>query len=181
MTFENYRSLGFKPIRLKGYNPRWNGQRNYKMAKEPIDAGFTKKEYKSPSNEDLKKWMRDGGWVGWLVPEGWIALDVEDLECIRIVNQVLDGNKPPVNVTRNGLHLFFRVDHQYPGDDQIFLSSGIPVTYRSGGKNYVILPLLMGENGSMTNDCKIPRCFPPYCAHMTVWPKGTFYGAFHSQ
>ena len=138
-------------VLLKGYHPDHNPARNYKTAKEPVPSstGWTKPDYKPPTTDIVKSWIASGGWVGHLVPEGMHVLDIEDPVKINLVLCLCrsQGITPPINVTNNGRQFVFATNGgaSLPGADKRITRLGFPVTDRSAGKNYCILPPTNGR------------------------------------
>ena len=87
------------PILLKGYNPKQNPEKNYKMAKAPMgtSTGFTKTDYKIPSEDVCNSWIASGGWIGHLVPEGRHIIDVEDPHKISLTREINRKNNCPLS------------------------------------------------------------------------------------
>ena len=139
------------PILLKGNHPDHNPTRNYKLGKSPISTamGFTKPGYTPPTSDVLKSWTASGGWVGHLVPEGKHVIDVEDPVKISLIKGLCrqKGITPPINLTNNGVQIIFSTNGgpPLPGADGRITRMGFPVTDRSAGKNYVILPPTNGR------------------------------------
>ena len=135
----------FFPIHCNGYHPEKNQEKDpekaYKMAKKPTYAGWNKPGYVAPALEEIEVWEKAGGWIGWRIPEGAIYLDVEDQEDTDNVKTIchLKNIMPGIHQTNKGLHFGFSTDQQYPADSTVFTKSGIKLTYRVGGKNYLIL------------------------------------------
>ena len=138
------------PILLKGYT-RHNPDRVYKTAKQPIPTatGYTLADYKPPTPEQIAAWVSSDGWIGHLVPEGKHILDVEDPHKIAMIRDLCrrKGITPPINRTNNGLQFVFSTNGgpPLPGGDGRITRMGFPVTDRSAGKNYVILPPINGR------------------------------------
>lgn len=154
------------PILLKGYHPVHNREKDYRTAKTPAptSTGFTSPNYKVPTPEKVAAWVTKGGWVGHLIPDGIHVIDVEDPEKIREIGRLLDQKKliAPISRTKNGVHFIFCLNGTppIPGDSNRMTRLGFPVTDRSAGKNYVILPptdgrTLMNEN-ALDNPPMIP-------------------------
>jgi hypothetical protein len=141
MNNPEYITFGFKALRCKGFNPSYNSQKDYKTAKEAIDTGYTDSNFQGLSLPEVEAWEKTGGWVGWVVPRGYIAIDVEDPESISYLKSLFHskGIIPPEHNTNKGKHFIFRTDKHLPGSQKIFLKCGLEVTYRVGGKNYLIL------------------------------------------
>lgn len=154
------------PILLKGYHSEHNPARDYKTAKAPINTstGFTKPDYKPPSADACQKWIAIDGWVGHLVPERMHILDVEDPIKIKLIRDLCrqKGIIPPINVTNNGLQFIFSTKGgpSIPGADNRITRMGFPVTDRSAGKNYVILPPVNGRTFENEDQLNNPPVIP---------------------
>jgi len=147
-----YLTYGFKALRCAGYNPACNQmqdkEKRYKRAKEAIDKGFTEKKYQGLTVPEIESWEKTGGWVGWLIPQGYIAIDVEEPEGIKYIETLCKqkGIRPSVHITNRGKHFFFRTDKTLSGSSEVYLKCGFMVTYRVGGKNYLILAPTNGRS-----------------------------------
>ena len=82
--FNDYLTERFKALRCKGYHPRFNPKKDYKTAKEAIDNGFTKDDFSGLSLKEIEVWEKTGGWIGWVIPKGYIAIDAEDRMTIEL-------------------------------------------------------------------------------------------------
>lgn len=163
MNFEKYFTEGFKPIFCKGFTQKFNPHKNYKTAKEPFSTGFTKDNYKPPTIEEIQGWLKEGGWIGWLIPEGLLALDAEDATAIAYIEKLCKrhGISPSVHNTDRGKHYLFRTQKAMPGASKINTKSGVPVTYRAGGKNYLILAPISGRTWAVwKSSAELPE-LPP--------------------
>lgn len=136
-----YLEMGFKAIRLKGYHHKFNKQRDYKIAKQPVDKGFTKIDFKCLSLLEIEQAEKQGFWIGWLVPEGYIVIDSEDPLVIKILNTIAKDTNCSVQKTNRGKQYIFRCENKkIPAASEYFCAGGFPVTPRVAGKNYVIMP-----------------------------------------
>jgi hypothetical protein len=148
----DYVNEGFKAVRCKGYNPTFNPKKDYRTAKEAIDVGFTKEDFKGLTLTEIEQWEKTGGWVGWLIPRGYIVLDVEDQESIEYLKILCKklNIEPPEHNSNKGKHFFFSSSKEFPGASMVYTKSGLKVTYRVGGKNYVILAPTNGRTWEVT-------------------------------
>jgi len=146
-VYKTYYDLGFKPIRCKGYHPRYNPKQDYRTAKEPVDKGFTADTYLAPSLSEIEEWEDQHGWTGWLIPKGYMALDVEDSWSIKYLEGhfIASGVKPLIHITNNGKHYFFKLKGDLSATTEVYTKLGVSVTYRVGGKNYLIMAPLNGR------------------------------------
>ena len=136
-----YIDNGFKAIKCKGYHPKFNHSKDYKSAKVSITADYTKIYYKSLTIAEIRDWVKQGGWVGWVIPKGYIALDVEDHDSIAFIDLLCREKNlsPAVHITKNGRHYIFKLSEDLSVSSSVLTKCGIDVTYRIGGKNYLIL------------------------------------------
>jgi len=154
------------PILLKGFHPDHNPGRDYKTAKTPIStcAGFTKPAYNPPTPEQIEAHVASSGWVGHLVTDGLHILDVEDTIKITMMRDLCrrKGITPPINHTNNGLQFVFSTNGgaALPGADGRITRMGFPVTDRSSGKNYVILPPTNGRTWENETALDNPPAIP---------------------
>jgi len=126
--FDTYFSEGFKALRCKGYNPKYNSRKDYKTAKEAIDNGFTKDDFIGLSLQEIEAWEKTGGWIGWLIPKGYIVIDVEEQEAIEYIKALCKRLKinPPEHNSNKGKHFFFKLTKNLSG-----ASADLPPFFRT--------------------------------------------------
>lgn len=157
-----YTAAGFKPLRLNGYNEEYQ-QKNieylksqgktgpeidrYKIAKHPLfnmEKNFTAETYAGASLDSLIENYENDGWVGLVVAPGYIVLDVDkDRHSIQQVEFFIKNKNYKTNITKtqNGLHIYFKdPSGKIKGSDDVFVKAGFKITFRAGGKNYIIPP-----------------------------------------
>ena len=144
----DYINSGFVLIRCKGEHPEYNPIKDYKVAKHAIDRGFTTHGFTGMVEKEAEEWLLRGGWIGGLVPQGMIFIDSEIPHCLGVIEHICQAKRLslPVMVTRRGKQYPFKVRHTLSGASKVFTRSGIEVTYRASGKNYVILPPAPGRH-----------------------------------
>ena len=154
------------PILLRGFNHEHNPERDYKSAKTPIStsAGFTKPAYTPPTPEQIEAHVASGGWVGHLVTDGLHILDVEDTIKIKMMRDLCrrKGITPPLTIPTMVYSSYSpRTGGQpLPGADGRITRMGFPVTDRSAGKNYVILPPTNGRTWENETALDNPPAIP---------------------
>lgn len=175
--FNLYLEQGFKLIKCKGYNSECNPYtkgttaeeklKAYDTAKQPIDRGYTKEDFTGVSPEEATLWLKYGGWLGCLIPKGYIALDVVDFrnEYFESICRQL-GIDPSIHKTPNGKFYLFQLKHDLKAATQVHTKSGIELTYRVGGKNYIILAPVPSREWELLlplNELPgLPTAFYPY-------------------
>jgi hypothetical protein len=120
-----YIQQGFKPIRCRGYHSKYNPKEDYKAAKEPVDNGFTSPEFVGCKQDVMERHVKDKGWIGFLLPEGVIALDLENIHAIRHIEAVCKDNaiEPAVHITNNGSIIFSRMINKYLEIQKLILNT----------------------------------------------------------
>ncbi|MDM7988632.1 MAG: hypothetical protein QUS13_15005 [Smithella sp.] len=154
-----YLAIGFKALRLKGYHPDFNPQGDYKTAKQPVDKGFTEKDFNGLTIEEIEKAEKQGFWIGWLVPAGYIIIDSENPEVIKSMDAIAQMTNCSVQKTNRGKQYLFRCnDKDIPASSEYFCAGGYPVTPRVAEKNYVIMPSTNGRTWECwTEPDKLPE------------------------
>jgi putative DNA primase/helicase len=166
--FKDYIKEGFKPVRCKGNHPKYNSTNDYKTAKEPVDKGFTDKSFKGINLKEILQWMKQGGWIGWVIPEGYIALDAEGDYKISLIESICKKKRihPSIHITNYGKFYLFKLKKDLPASSSINTKSGLELTYRIGGKNYIILAPVNGRTWEKRKKLKtlppLPDEFKPY-------------------
>src|SRR4030042_2315475 len=135
--YQQYLSEGFKAIRCKGYNTEYNPEKNYNIAKHAIDIGFTRDHFSGLKLLEIEAWEKTGGWLGWLIPKGYIAIDVENKESIEFIKSLCMklNITPPEHNSNKGKHFFFKLPRNLSASSGVFTKCGLKVTHRIGGKN----------------------------------------------
>lgn len=162
-----YAAEGLKLIRLKGYGSK--GENTYESAKEPIDSEFTKPTFLSRPQHELENHLINGGWLGLIVPPGYIALDVDkDPHSIKQALSLIKYRSYKINIvqTKNGIHVFFKDSSGLKGLTEVWVKHGYKLTYRAGGKNYCVAPpsdgrKWTGQLNPMTSLIELPPAFQP--------------------
>ena len=146
--YETYIANGFKALKCAGYHPSLNQEsdpgKKYKRAKTPITTGYTVQDYNSLTVPECEQWQAAGGWIGWVIPPGFVVLDIDNdkweerLDAVKAIC-IKHGLFPPIHKTNKGVHVFFKTSVNIPGDSKGTTKAGFKVTYRAGGKNLLIL------------------------------------------
>ena len=98
------------------------------------------------SFEQAVKYAEKGHRIGWIVPEGYVVVDIDNEDnpessahVERILNEL--GIPYSYNRTSRGVHFLFRDEHlSIPSDATTKCALGITVDHRANKKGYIILP-----------------------------------------
>ncbi len=152
---EKYIKEGFKVIPLKGYSSE-NPTQNYKIAKEPAQGvhGFTAQKFIGLNCIDAEKKLSYGYWLGGVIPPNTIFIDVEG-EAVNWLGLFFKTEQvePSIQKSRNGVHYGFKYsENGIRGDSNAFCRAGFELTYRVGGKNYLVLAPSDGRTWDVWKD-----------------------------
>lgn len=137
---EWFEAHNIKPvfIKLKGYS---GGNTDYQRAKHPIDKDWTHAQ--GLTRDEIDAWLSKGGWIGLIVPEGYIIVDIDDIDTF----QQLQGRLQAHNIkhhaikTPNGGQLFFKDTGRVKTQQaKTITAGGIVVDYRLAGKGQIVCP-----------------------------------------
>ena len=96
--------------------------------------------------EQAVKYAEKGHRIGWIVPEGYVVVDIDNEdnpESSARVERILNELDIPYsyNRTSRGIHLLFKDEHlSIPSDATTKCALGITVDHRANKKGYIILP-----------------------------------------
>lgn len=133
-------------VQIRKYEPSlWDG-REYDSRldnKSPLTQWRT-----SPLTFEQAKIYADRGFrIGWIIPEGYVCVDIDNEDCPESsanVERILHENcvKYAYNRSFRGLHLIFQDQAlSIPSDAVTKCSLGITVDHRANRKGYIILPV----------------------------------------
>lgn len=118
-----------------------------KNNKKPIDG----RGVNHPLNVgEAKNWVTDGGRIGFIVPKGYICIDVDNKDNPKsagVLEKILyiKGVKFWSNQSKQGMHFFFRNTEEVMKNKGTFANNltsiGIRIDGRGDGKSYIILPV----------------------------------------
>jgi len=140
---DTYIANGIKIVRAKGYHKVYNPNRDYKVAKQSVDSAYTSEDFAGATSEEAFEWLNESGWIGALFPSNIIILDFEDEDKkaqIDELNKSLNLS-PSIQNTQNGWHYIYKIPESVDlsSNPKVKLKLGIEVTYRVGGRNYIIV------------------------------------------
>ncbi|KON68854.1 hypothetical protein AKG34_08650 [Peribacillus butanolivorans] len=130
---------GAKIIKCLGY---LNGNTNYSAAKRPFES-YKNKE--SLTEEEIQKHLSKGGWIGAVIPRGFIVIDVDILEHASYLVELLRRERFHHHLikTPRGYQFIFKATSnenvQVKMISHFFSSIGIVVDTRVGTTNSLIV------------------------------------------
>lgn len=140
---ELFPNCGF--VQIKKYDEEFWADKEYDSRLDN-KAPLTQWRTHPLSYEQAQSLVERGQRVGWIVPEGYVCVDVDNEDCEESsdhVERVLNGLnvKYAYNRTSRGVHFIFRDDTMsVPSDAVTKCSLGITVDHRANKRGYIILP-----------------------------------------
>ncbi len=146
---------------------------------EELDNEVVRKENKKPLNslkdpltvDQAKNWASHNGRLGWIVPKGYIVIDIDNKDHIRsseIVKKLLDNHSINYfsNESKQGTHFIFANESeimQKKSQFQGYINHiGIQCDGRGEGKGYIILPVNDEQVGRAWGKWEKPEFGPNY-------------------
>ena len=108
-----------------------------KSSKAPVNSS-------TYSMEELAGWIADGGRVGWVVPDGYVAVDVDNFEDSNVLKAMLDytDTKYRCHTTPKGKHFIFKSGrNKIKNSARLHTPIAIRIDTRSDNKGYIVLPI----------------------------------------
>lgn len=131
---------GAKIIKLKGFS---KGNFDYSKAKTPVGKW---KENWLLTDIEINNWISQEGWIGAVVPQNRIVIDVDDLVQGKLLKQLLEGENVHHHCikTPNGWQFVFGALEEPTKDikqiTKYFSSIGVVIDTRITGKGYIVFP-----------------------------------------
>lgn len=130
-----------KIIKCQGYS---NGNNNYSAGKKPLGS-YVNRE--SLTEAEIRHHIEKGGWIGALIPKGFIVIDVDDLKHATYLIKLLKGEHVNHHLikTPRGYQFVFkatsRENLQVKMISRYFSSIGIVIDTRVGTTNsFIVFP-----------------------------------------
>lgn len=136
-SLDFFKTTALKIFPLVGYS---NGNTDYKTAKTPAVKW---KNSPGLSLQDAQTWIEQKGWVGLVIPPGFILIDVDDQNTGETLYRAFqDEGLHCISIkTPNGYQFLFhdigRVKYQAA---KMLTIGGLVVDYRLSGSGYTVLP-----------------------------------------
>ena len=140
---ELFPNCGF--VQIKKYDEEFWADKEYDSRLDN-KAPLTQWRTHPLSYEQAQSLVERGQRIGWIVPEGYVCVDVDNEDCEESsdhVERILNGLnvKYAYNRTSRGVHFIFRDDTMsVPSDAVTKCSLGITVDHRANKRGYIILP-----------------------------------------
>ncbi len=131
---------GAKIIKLTGYA---NGNQEYQKAKTPVCKW---KDSQGLDDLEINKWINQGGWIGAVIPQERIIIDVDDQVQGELVKDLLEGeNRHHHSIkTPNGWQFVFAAKEKRTQDikqiTKFFSQIGVVIDTRTAGAGYIVFP-----------------------------------------
>ncbi|PDZ96293.1 hypothetical protein CON36_22650 [Bacillus cereus] len=131
---------GAKIIKLTGYA---NGNQGYQKAKTPVCKW---KDSQGLDDLEINKWINQGGWIGAVIPQERIIIDVDDQVQGELVKDLLEGeNRHHHSIkTPNGWQFVFAAKEKRTQDikqiTKFFSQIGVVIDTRTAGAGYIVFP-----------------------------------------
>ena len=139
-----YPNCGY--VQIRKYDPAlWEG-REYN-SKEENKSSLTFWKTSPLSYEQAQAYAERGWRIGWIVPEGYVAVDIDNEdhpESSANIERILHEQKIPYsyNRTSRGIHILFKDESlSVSCDSDMKCALGITVDHRANNKGYIILPI----------------------------------------
>lgn len=131
---------GAKIIQLKGFS---SGNFDYSKAKTPVGKW---KEKRSLTEIEINNWISQEGWIGAVVPQNRIIIDVDDIVQGKLLKELLEGENVHHHCikTPNGWQFVFGATEEPTKKikqiTKYFSSIGVVIDTRITGKGYIVFP-----------------------------------------
>jgi putative DNA primase/helicase len=155
---------GAKIFKLKGFSGK---NADYSKAKTP-PYGYKWKEEAGLTESEIHVWLNGGGWIGAVIPENRIVVDVDDSTQGELVKEVLEAENVHHHSikTPNGWQFVFKSeDESTKGIKQIakfFTQLGVIIDTRTAGAGYIVFPTSTTEGRYVASRSVNQLDEPPY-------------------
>lgn len=141
---------GARIIKLKGFK----NNIDYDKAKTPVG-----KWRDSPSMDDLQidQWMKQNGWIGAVIPEGRIIVDVDNSQQGGLVKELLEAENVHHHSikTPNGWQFIFKAENKATKEikqiTKFFTQIGVVIDTRTAEAGYIVFPTYNTEERYITS------------------------------
>jgi len=134
--------IGLKIIKCKGYHPDYNPEKNYRKAKEPVGKWKEAEILTEDKLYEFENWLNNNGWIGLVIPDSYVALDIEGEEWTYIHDffNLYDFNRLE-HISNFGGHIIFKLNNnKITNRSNIITKIGIILSaYRKGEESYIVV------------------------------------------
>ena len=171
-----YLEEGFKLMKCIGENPRLNrfiktdAKKAYKTAMIPLVKNFTNADFEGINAGEAVQWIEQKGYIGCVIPRGNILLGLNnDYFKIAYLESICAklGIDPSIHNIASGKQYLFKLSKDLPAFPKVYTKSGIKVTYKVGGKGFIMLTPSQSKSDwelwqPLQELPELPEAFYPY-------------------
>lgn len=165
-------------IKLKGFS---KGNMDYGKAKTPIGKWQDKS---SMSDLEINNWIKQNGWIGAVIPQNRIIVDVDDSIQGELVKSLLEGENVHHHCikTPNGWQYGFKAEQEATKETKqiakFFSQIGVVIDTRTTEAGYIVFPTENTDeryivSKSLNQLDEVPHYLKPVRNSKTVKEKGT--------
>ncbi|WP_445505740.1 phage/plasmid primase, P4 family [Niallia sp. 03091] len=139
-------SSSIKVIKLLGYsssNREQDQAKRYNKAKRPFTNGWQQMDKPGLSKKEENAWIKQGGWIGLVIPRGYIVVDIDDTQEGEILFKALLKDQLSFHAikTVRGYQFFFKDNKRVRRQNAtVLMACGCVGDYRLAEKGQVVLP-----------------------------------------
>lgn len=120
--------------------------------------------------EQAKVHAEAGGQIGLWIPDGFIAVDIDNRDEADILDKMVNTVKCRTN---HGMHFYFRVDHEEKQRVKSHTPIGLVCDTRTAGKGYCVLPI--NDDNRQFIDCPTIMDLPFWLEPLNIPSKAPQY------
>lgn len=135
-----------KIIKLLGFssfNKEQDYERRYTAAKRPFMKGWQQMDKPGLNQDESVDWINHGGWTGLVIPQGFIVVDIDDMQEGELLFKSLLKDQLSFHAikTVRGYQFFFKDNGHVKGQDStVLMACGCVGDYRLAEKGQIVLP-----------------------------------------
>lgn len=131
---------GARIIKLKGFS---RGNTDYDKAKWPVGKW---RDSKPMEDLEISRWMQQKGWIGAVIPDNRIIVDIDDSSHGELVKDLLEAENVHHHCikTPNGWQFVFKSEQAATKEikqiTKFFTQIGVVIDTRTSGAGYIVFP-----------------------------------------
>lgn len=139
-------STNIKVIKLLGFstfNKEQDYEERYTAAKRPFMKGWQQMDKPGVSPDEARKWLKQGGWTGLVIPKGYIVVDIDDKQEGEIIYKALSKDQLNFHAiqTVRGFQFIFKDNGKIKTQgSKVLMACGCVGDYRLAEKGQIVLP-----------------------------------------